>query len=83
MPGFVESFKQGMSEPSGPHAYTVAGVRVRCPHCGKEKFEDGSALLNTPGLTFFGLDFANREAYLLICAACGRVQWFLQEPTSA
>lgn len=81
--GFIDSFKQGMSEPSGPHAYQVAGVRAKCPHCGAEKFEEGSALLNTAGMTFFGLDFANREAWLLICANCGRVQWFLQEPVSA
>ena len=81
--GFIEGFKQGMSEPSGPHAYQVAGVRVKCPICGGEKFEEGSALLNTPGMTFFGLDFANRQAWLLICANCGHVEWFSKEPASA
>jgi len=80
--GFIESFKEGMAEPSGPHGYQVAGVRATCPHCGNQTFEDGGALLNTPGLTFFGLDFANREAYLLICERCGCVQWFLKEPVS-
>lgn len=80
MPGFMESFREGLSEPSGPGAYAVAGKRVVCPHCAGDRFEEGDALLNTAGLTFFGLDWANREAHLLLCVRCSRIEWFGTEP---
>ncbi|HSK46666.1 MAG TPA: DNA-binding protein [Coriobacteriia bacterium] len=81
MPGFIDGFKQGLSEPTGPGCFQVAGVQVKCSHCGGEKFDEGSALLNTPGLTFFNLDWANRDAFLLVCDRCGKIEWFMQEPT--
>lgn len=80
MGGFIESFKAGLSEPSGPGPYKVAGLAVTCPHCGGRAFDEGSALLNTAGLTFLNLDFVNREAFLLECAKCGRIEWFMREP---
>lgn len=64
---------------SGPGPYEVAGRTVTCPHCGGETFDERSALLNTAGLTFLDLDWANRQAVLLVCAACGRIQWFLDQ----
>lgn len=78
--GFIEGFKQGLSGDSGARRYRVAGVDVVCKHCAGEVFEEGDALLNTPGLTFFGLDWANRGAHLLVCERCSSVQWFLREP---
>lgn len=33
--------------------------------------------MNTPGLTFFDLDWANRTARNLVCEDCGHVLWFL------
>jgi hypothetical protein len=61
--------------------YTIGGKTIRCGHCGHEKFDIASALLNTPGMTFFGLDWANRCATLLCCRGCGRIEWFLKEPS--
>jgi len=81
--GFIQGFKEGLAEPSGPGSFKVAGVIVTCPHCGGRAFEEGGALLNTAGLTFFNLDFVNREAFLLECAKCGRIEWFMQEPVRA
>jgi hypothetical protein len=40
--------------------YTLGGETIRCGHCGHDKFDIGSALLNTPGMTSFGFDWANR-----------------------
>lgn len=67
---------------SGPSTdrYEVAGRAVRCPHCGGEEFIEGRAQLNTAGLTFFKLDWANRSAATLACVGCGRVEWFLADP---
>jgi len=37
-------------------------------------------MLNTVGLTFLELDWANRSGSLLICVKCGHIEWFLEEP---
>ncbi|MCX6152024.1 MAG: hypothetical protein NTX22_15975 [Ignavibacteriales bacterium] len=64
----------------GPHSFMIQGKKITCQHCGGEKFEKGSALLNTAGLTFLDLDWANRSATILICTSCTKIQWFLKEP---
>lgn len=66
---------------AGPGQYEVEGKLVRCPHCGQETFAEGEALLNTMGMTFVGLAWANRTASTLLCAQCGRIEWFGQKPT--
>lgn len=78
--GFVEGFKKGYSGDDSGEAFAVAGRPVVCPHCGAGDFDEGRAMLNTLGLTLFGLDWANREAHLLICTRCSSIQWFLDEP---
>ena len=82
MTGIIESFRQGYTGDDSQR-FTVADVPVRCSHCGGEAFETGSALLNTTGLTFLQLDWANRNANLLICVRCGHVEWFLNDPEPA
>jgi hypothetical protein len=67
------------SGPSGER-FEVAGKAVRCPHCSGELFLEGRAQLNTAGLTFLDLDWANRSAATLACVACGRLEWFLADP---
>ncbi len=80
MPGFIESFKRAYSGEEDTRQFEVAGVRVKCSHCGNVHFDEGDALLNTTGLTLLGLDWANRTANLLICTNCGHVEWFLAAP---
>ncbi len=67
--------------PHTSNSYQLAGRAIRCPHCGHNQFDQATALLNTPGMTFFGLDWANRTASLLSCRQCGRIEWYLQAPT--
>lgn len=64
-------------EPATFHAH---GRDIQCPHCGGETFSLRHILMNTPGLTFLGLDWANRTAYALVCTACSCVQWFTRQP---
>ena len=33
--------------------------------------------MNTPGATFFGVEWANKEAQNYICNRCGYIYWFL------
>ncbi len=77
--GFIEEFKRAYAGDETQH-YSVAGKQVICLHCGGEDFDRGRALLNTTGLTFLNLDWANREANLLICTTCSEIRWFLEEP---
>ncbi len=63
-----------------PSAFEVGGKPVKCPHCGKKIFEHRAILLNTPGLTFFGVEWANKTAAVLACTSCGQIQWFANEP---
>ena len=72
--GFFSSFKDAMDD---DYTYKAAGKQVVCPHCGGCEFEKSSAQLNTAGLTFLDLDWANRSADILICRSCGHIEWFL------
>ena len=80
---YFEALKAGVrafQEGPDPSEYVVAGRPVRCPHCGEGKFAASRALLNTRGRTAFGVDWADPSATILICAECGRLEWFATEP---
>lgn len=51
--------------------------KVQCPVCGHKRFWTRRSLMNTPGMSFFNLDWANRTAQNLVCEECGHVLWFL------
>lgn len=72
--GFIESFKRGLE---GNYAYKIEGRTVTCSHCGGEEFDRSDAQLNTAGLSFLGLDWANRSATVLACKRCGHLEWFI------
>ena len=63
-----------------PEPVAIGDKLLLCQFCGHDEFHSRSAQLNTPGLTFFGLDWANRSALCHICASCGYIHWFLPEP---
>src|SRR5436190_20238513 len=61
----------------GPSKYKVEGKQVTCPHCGNQQFAEGSAQLHTAGMTFIGLEWAQKSAWTLLCSECGRIEWFM------
>jgi hypothetical protein len=71
---------QAMGEAPTGERYSVAGRPVICRHCTHDRFVEGRAQLNTAGLTFLNLDWANRSAATLACTECGRIEWFLTDP---
>ncbi len=77
--GFISSFRRALnSDGSGSeNEYVVAGKQVVCPHCGGTQFEEGRAQLNTRALTFLDLDWADRNADVLVCRNCGHLEWFI------
>ena len=60
--------------------FAAAGKPILCAHCKGQEFIPGAAQLNTAGLTFLGLDWANRSAHTLMCTECGRIEWYGSEP---
>jgi predicted nucleic-acid-binding Zn-ribbon protein len=79
----VKSGLQAMAEGPDGERFSVAGKPVGCSHCGHDLFVEGRAQLNTAGMTFFNLDWANRSAATLACTRCGHIEWFLEDPESA
>ncbi len=69
---FIDSF--------GPSEYSAGGKKIVCAQCGGTVFAEGSALLNTTGMTFINLDWADKSATTLACTKCGLVQWYLVKP---
>ena len=68
-----------MSE-NKPCEYEIDNGLIKCNHCKGTGFLRGSAMLNTAGMTFLGLDWANRTATTLMCDNCGLIHWFGKEP---
>lgn len=59
------------------------GSVVKCPICSKTEFWHRRTLLNTAGASFLGFDWANREAFNLICGHCSHMLWFHDVPRLA
>ena len=78
--GFIDEFKRSYRGEEKTHHFSVAGIQVRCPHCSGLEFEESSALLDSRGMTFLGLDWAGQGASILVCLACGHIDWFLETP---
>ncbi|MBT8283625.1 MAG: hypothetical protein KJO86_07830 [Muriicola sp.] len=55
----------------------IKGRKLKCTICENDTFWMRKTLMNTKGMTFFKLDWANREAENYICDSCGYVHWFL------
>jgi len=80
---FVESAKVGaraVAEAMRPGIYLANERKIVCTHCKNDRFTEQAVLLNTRGLTFFKLDWLNRNATTLICSTCGLIQWFAMSP---
>lgn len=57
----------------------INGKDLVCPVCDGEEFWKRKTLMNTPGASFMGFDWANKEATNFVCNGCGYVFWFLQK----
>ena len=71
---------QAMGEAPAGERYIVAGKIVNCGHCASDRFVEGRAQLNSAGMTFLNLDWANRSAATLTYTSCGHIDWYLADP---
>ncbi len=61
---------------SGARSFRVVDKQVVCPHCENILFHDRKATLNTRASELFNVAWADRQARVLICANCSRLEWF-------
>ena len=83
MAKFFTAVSRGIAAMSaGPKGelFHVVERPVRCPHCSGDRFIEGRAQLNTAGMTFLNLDWANASAATLACTTCGHILWFVGDP---
>lgn len=55
----------------------IQGKKLTCPICKHDQFWSRETLMNTPGMTFFGVEWLNKAATNYICDSCGYVHWFV------
>ena len=82
MAKFFDAFKKGMNamaESDEGQRYQTAGKEIVCPHCTGIRFKRGEAQLNTAGMSFLNLDWADKSATTLACSNCGYILWFVHE----
>jgi predicted nucleic-acid-binding Zn-ribbon protein len=63
-----------MAEPGSK--VTVLGKPLLCLVCGHDEFAQRAIKMQTTGMTFFDLDWLNKDADGAICTACGYVHQF-------
>jgi hypothetical protein len=69
MARFGRAFKraaEAFTASLGPGQYAADGKKILCPHCGGDTFAQGAAQLNTAGMSFLNLDWANKSATTLV-----------------
>jgi len=49
---------------------------LTCPVCGGDQFWQRETQLNTVGMSFMNLDWANKSALNYVCDDCGYMFWF-------
>ena len=68
----------GLFSKKEPETFTLrTGKGLLCLICGYDRFFKREAQLNTPGMTFFKLDWANATGEVHACGRCGFIHWFL------
>ena len=60
-----------------PEVVLPSGQVLACVVCGAREFDRREIKLNTSGMSFMGLDWANKSADGAICRACGHVHSFV------
>jgi len=58
---------------------TIGRTPFTCQVCRSEQFFDREVKLNTSGMEFFDLGWANQSATGLVCTRCGYVHLFLND----
>jgi hypothetical protein len=69
--------RMGLFRDDTPHLATVLRRPLRCLVCDGPEFTGREVKINTSGMEFFDLGWANRSALGVVCVSCGFVHEFL------
>lgn len=61
----------------GSEVWLATGAQLLCVVCGNRGFTRREVLMNTSGMTFLDLDWANKAGEGAVCRSCGYVHTFL------
>jgi len=77
----TESYKSNQTKNAKEEAkpQIVNGFSLECPICKHDKFWKRKTIMNTPAVTFFGVEWANKEALNYVCNRCGYIYWFFND----
>ena len=64
-------------KPKRGEIVTLGEHDLACVICKNDRFFKREGQLNTAGLTFLDLDWANASALCCVCDVCGYVHWFM------
>lgn len=56
---------------------TIAGVALKCHHCGHAVFRSQAVQLHTGASSSFAREWATEGASCKVCDRCGFIHWFL------
>jgi hypothetical protein len=63
--------------PSEGSSLYLGTRQLSCVVCGADEFAYREVMMNTSGLTFLDLDWANKSALGAVCTTCGFVHAFM------
>ncbi|MGW7077737.1 hypothetical protein ACWGH2_23540 [Streptomyces sp. NPDC054871] len=64
---------------SKPRRAAIGAMWINCQVCGGDLFREREVKLNSSGMEFMNLAWANESATGLICWQCGYVQLFVNQ----
>ena len=64
---------------SKAESFRAGGKQVECPHCENILFHKRKASLNTAFSSLTNTEWADRQACVLVCANCSRIEWFYDD----
>ncbi len=64
------------SEKKEPQTVNIMGHPLKCSVCSNEYFHLRYIQLNTSWMSFFNLDWLNKNATCFVCSECTQIIWF-------
>ncbi len=76
--GLKAAAKAFVSGPK-PESFRAGGKLVACSHCENILFHSKKASLNRAFSSLAGTEWLDKEACVLVCANCSKMEWFFED----
>ena len=75
----LKAAAKGFVAPPKAESFRVGGKLVECAHCENVLFHKRKASLNTALSSLTSSEWLDRQASVLVCANCSRIEWFYDD----